>query len=164
MYRVLSDDFRKDVPAMLDQVHLRYLRVSSQERADELVGRLGDGASFAALQEEVESDEESPGYSSDLAWYTQETLERGVSADIAAQAFGINSGVFAQESDGMYYVVEVVDHQMREVDDDLAERLANVALLDWIESQQALVERLEYDPGYVLVEPPATSENPLMNP
>jgi hypothetical protein len=163
-YQALSEDFRKDVPATLDQVQLRYLQVSSQEKADELVQRLGDGTSFELLKDEVESDEESPGYGSDLRWYARETLEQGLSTDIADQAFSMDSGVFTQESGGMYYVVEVVDHRVREVDDDLAKQLGNIAFFDWLKSQQALAQHLGYDPQYVLVELTATPENPLMNP
>ncbi|MBN1811418.1 MAG: SurA N-terminal domain-containing protein [Anaerolineae bacterium] len=164
MYEVLFEDFRKDVPATLDQVQLRYLRVTTAEQASELAGRLEAGASFETLKEEVELDEEAPGYGSDLQRYTQETLEQALGADIVDQAFGMTSGVFTQESQGMYYVVEVVDHGIRDVEDTLADQLANVALLEWIESQQESVEHLEYDPEYVLVDAPASSENPLMNP
>lgn len=164
MYEVLVEDFRKDVPTTLDQVQLRYLRVTDEEKASELARRLEDGVSFEALKEEVEFDDVAPGYGSDLQWFTEETLEQNLGVDVVDQAFSMDSGVFAQESQGMYYVVEVVDHRMRDVEDTLADQLASAALLEWIESQQELVERLDYDPEYVLVDAPASSENPLMNP
>jgi hypothetical protein len=164
LYEVLREDFRKDVPAALDQVQLRYLRVMDEEKANELSQRLAGGASFEALKEEVELDEEAPGYGSDLDWFTEETLEQDLGVDIASQAFSLDSGVFAQESEGMYYVVEVVDHRMRDVEGTLANQLANMALSELIDSQQELVEHLEFDPEYVLVDAPASSENPLMNP
>jgi hypothetical protein len=164
MYGVLLEDFRKDVPTALDQVQLRYLRVNSEEQANELAQRLGDSISFEALKEQVELDEEAPGYGSDLRWYTEETLEQEFGVDVVDQAFSVASGVFAQESQGMYYVFEVVEHRVRDVEDTLADQLANTALSEWIESQQASVERLEYDPGYVLVDAPASSEDLLTNP
>lgn len=164
MYEVLSEDFRKNIPSALDQVQLQYLRVTTAEQTSELAQRLEDGASFEALKEEIESDEEAPGYGSDLHWFTQETLGRELNVDIADQAFGMGAGVFTQESEGAYYVVEIVDHRIRDVDSALADQIANMALLEWIESQQELVERLEYDPEYVLVDAPASPENPLMNP
>jgi hypothetical protein len=164
MYEVLFEDFRKDVPATLDQVQLRYLQVNSEEQANELAQRLGDGISFEALEEQVELDEEAPGYGSDLQWYTEETLEQELGVDVVVQAFSMASGVFAQESQGTYYVVEVVEHRMRDVEDALADQLANTALSEWIESQKASVERLEYDPEYVLVDAPASSEDSLTNP
>lgn len=164
MYEVLLEDYFKDVPATLDQVQLRYLRVIDEEKASELAQRLEEGASFEALKEEIEFDEEAPGYGSELKWFTEETLEQELVADMVEPAFSIDSGVFTHESPGMYYVVEVVDHRMRDVEDTLADQLANAALLEWIESQQESVERLEFDPEYVLVDAPASPENPLMNP
>lgn len=164
MYEMLMEDFRKDVPATLDQVQLRYLQAPGEEKASELAQRLKDGASFDALKEEIQSDEEAPGYGSDLQWFTEETLEQTLGVDAVAQAFSMDSGVFAQESQGMYYVVEVVDHRMRDVEDTLADQLASAALLEWIEAQQELVERFDFDPEYVLVDAPASPENPLMNP
>ena len=160
MYEALVEDFRKDVPTTLDQVQLQYLRVTDEEKASELAQRLKDGASFEALKDEVEFDEEAPGYGSDLQWFTEETLEQNLGVDIVGQAFGMDSGVFAQESQGMYYVVEVVDHRMRDVEGTLADQLAGMALLDWIESQQELVEHFDYDREYVLVDVPASSGNP----
>jgi hypothetical protein len=164
MYKVLLEDFLKDVPGTLEQVQLRYLRVMDQGRADELARRLGEGDPFEVLKEEIEFDEEAPGYGSDLQWFTEETLEQNLGVDIVDQAFGMDAGVFTQESEGVYYVVEVVDHRIRDVEDTLADQLANMALQQWVESQQELVERLEFDPKSVLVDAPASPENPLMNP
>ncbi len=164
MYEALFEDFRKDVPATLDQVQLRYLRVTTEEQASELAQRLEDGTSFEALREQVEFNEEAPGYGSDLTWYTEETLEQELGVDIAGRAFSVDSGLFTQESQGMYYVVEVVEHRERDVGDTLADQLASAALSDWIESQQASVEHLEYDPEYVLVDAPAGAQNPQINP
>jgi hypothetical protein len=164
MYEALFEDFLKDVPDTLDQVQLRYLRVMDQGKADELVRRLEEGDPFEVLKEEIEFDEEAPGYGSDLQWFTEETLEQNLGVDIVGRAFGMDAGVFTQESEGMYYVVEVVDHRMRDVEDTLADQLANMALQEWVESQQESVERLEFDPDSVLVDAPASPENPLMNP
>jgi hypothetical protein len=164
MYEVLLEDFRKDVPVTLDQVHLRYLRVTTEEQAGELLRRLEDGSSFEALQGEIELDTENPGSGSDLAWYTEETLEQALGADVVERAFGVDSGLFIQESQGMYFVVEVVEHSVRDVGDTLADQLASKALSDWIEAQQASVEHLDYDHDYVLVDAPAGAQNPQTNP
>lgn len=155
LYQVLLEDFQREVPATADQVQVRYLRVDSQEKADELVERLEEGASFEALKEEVESDAEAPGYGSELQWYTKDTLEQALSADIAAQAFSIKSGVFsAQGALGTgYYAIEVVDHQeTREVDEELSRQLAATKLQEWLDVQMSSVERREYDPALMAVE------------
>jgi parvulin-like peptidyl-prolyl isomerase len=156
LYEVLLEDSQREVPVTADQVQVRYLQVDSQEKADELVERLEEGTSFEALKEEVEADAEAPGYGSELQWYTKDTLEQALGADIAAQAFSMKSGVFsAQGAMGtVYYTVEVVDHQeSREVDDELSRQLAAVELQEWLDTQMnSVVERLEYDPALMEVE------------
>jgi hypothetical protein len=163
MYEVLFKDFLKDVPATLDQVQLRYLRVNTEGQANELAQRLEDGAAFETLKEEIELDEENPGSGSDLKWYTKETLEQEMGSDIASQAFGLGTGLFVQESQ-MYYVIDVVEHHQREVEGTLADQLANIAMLDWIETEQESVMRLGYNLDYVLVDAPASAQNPQGNP
>ncbi len=156
MYEVLLEDFQREVSATADQVQLRFLQVDSQEKADELVGRLEEGASFEALQEEVEADAEAPGYGSELQWYTKDALEQTLGVDIAAQAFSIKSGVFSAQGalGATYYAVEVVDYQeAREVNDELSRQLAATKLQEWLDAQMiSVVERLEYDPALMAVE------------
>jgi parvulin-like peptidyl-prolyl isomerase len=155
MYDVLLEDYRKEVPAVMDQVQLRYLQVSTQEKADELVVRLEEGASFEELKAEVEADAEAPGYGSELRWYTQDALEQELGADIAAQAFSIQSGVFSgQESQGIvFYAVEVIDRQEdREVDEDVSRQLASDLLNEWLNTQmETTVEYLDYNSSLILV-------------
>lgn len=155
MYDVLLEDYGEEVPATLPQVQLRYLQVSTQEKADELVNRLEDGASFEGLKVEVEADAETPGYGSELQWYTQAQVEDQLGIDVATQAFSIQSGVLSgQDVQGIvYYAVEVVDHQeAREVDDDLSEQLAGEMLNEWLNSQmETVVEYLDYNPTLIVV-------------
>jgi parvulin-like peptidyl-prolyl isomerase len=155
MYEVLLEDYLKDVPTSMDQVQLRYLQVSTPGEADDLVKRLEEGASFDDLKAEVEADAETPGYGSELQWYTQDAVERELGADVAAQAFSTKSGVFSgQETDGLvYYAVEVVDHQEdRELDEDARRQIASDQLNEWLNSRlETDVEYLDYDPNLIVV-------------
>ncbi|MFL7793922.1 MAG: SurA N-terminal domain-containing protein [Anaerolineae bacterium] len=154
MYDVLLEDYRKEVPATMDQVQLRYLQVSTQEEADDLVVRLEAGVSFEELKAEVEADAETPGYGSELQWYTQDALEQELGAGVAAQAFSIQSGVFSgQGIQGIvFYAVEVVDRQEdREVDEDVRSQIASDLLNEWLNTQMETVEYLDYNSSLILV-------------
>jgi hypothetical protein len=155
LYDVLLEDFRKDVPATMDQVQLRYLQVSTPDEADSLVARLEGGASFEALKAEVEAAPETPGYGSEARWYTSSSLQQELGIDVAFQAFSITSGVFSgQDAMGtVYYAVEVIDHQEdRAVDEELSRQLAGDLLSEWLNTQmQTVVEYKEYDPDLVTV-------------
>ena len=155
MYEVLLEDYLKDVPTSMDQVQLRYLQVSTPGEADDLVKRLEEGASFDDLKAEVEADAETPGYGSELQWYTRDAVERELGADVAAQAFSIKSGVFSgQQTDGLvYYAVEVVDHQEdRGLDEEARRQIASDQLNEWLNSRlETDVEYLDYDPNLITV-------------
>ncbi len=147
----LLDDFGKEIPDTADQVQLRYLRVVSETQASELLTVLveGDG-DFESLKEEASEVGE-------LEWYPEAILTVDVSEEVAKQAFALEAGtgVFSQTvvtdyGATSYYIVEVVDHQVREVDETMRDRLAWEAFDEWMEGQMALVERLEYDPSLVV--------------
>ncbi|MBN1977523.1 MAG: SurA N-terminal domain-containing protein [Anaerolineae bacterium] len=155
MYEVLLEEYLEDVPIAMDQVQLRYLQVSTPGEADDLATRLEGGASFEELKAEVEADAETPGYGSELQWYTQDAVERELGADVAAQALGIQSGVFSgQQADGIvYYAVEVVDRQEdRELDEEARRQIASDQLGEWLNSRmETAVEYLDYDSDLIMV-------------
>lgn len=155
MYDVLLEEYRKEVPTTMDQAYLRYLQVSTLDEADELVKRLEDGASFEDLKAEVEADADTPGYGSELRWYTQDALEQELGADVAAQAFSTKAGAFSgQDAEGIvYYAVEVVDFQAdRELDEDVSRQLASELLNEWLSSRmETAVEYLDYNEDLILV-------------
>ena len=153
----LLDDFVEKVPDTADQVQLRYLRVVSETQASELLTALVEGnGDFESLKEEASAVGE-------LEWYTEAILAKDISKEVAEQAFALEAGtgVFSQTvvttyGATSYYIVEVVDHQVREVDETMRDRLAQDAFDEWMEGQMALVERLEYDPSLVVSEAATT--------
>jgi parvulin-like peptidyl-prolyl isomerase len=157
LQEALLDDFGKEIPLTIDQVQLRYLRVVSETQASELLTALveGDG-DFESLKEEASEV-------GDLAWYPKAILSVDVSEEVAEQAFALEAGtgVFSQTvvtdyGATSYYIVEVVDHQVREVDETMREQLAQQAFDEWMDGQMAQVERLEYDPSLVVSEASTT--------
>jgi hypothetical protein len=152
----LVDHFGEQVPDKAEQVQMRYLTVDSQERADDLAARLEAGAPFETLKGEIEADAESPGYGIDLRWYTQPVLGTLLGEEAATQAFSISQGVFVQGKEGPFYVVEVVDRQVRALGEEGRLQLAAEQLNEWLTAQESLVEYKEYDLDFILVEPEAT--------
>ena len=159
LQEALVDEFGEDIPMTADQVQLRYLRVYSDTQANELLVRLLAGeADFETLRTELEDpDAEAPGMGSDLEWYPRGLLEQQFSAEFADEAFSLETGTFTHMVESeyggtSYYVVEVVAHEEREMDETTHTHLARNAFNEWLEEQMESVERLEYDPTILVPE------------
>ena len=168
LQEALLDEFGETVPAEMDQVQLQYLRVYSDTQANELFIRLlSEETDFATLREEIESpDAEISGIGGDLKWYPKALLEEQFSVEFAEEAFALGTGVFTQTIESeyggtSYYVVEIVAHEERLVDDQNRTLLARIAFDQWLEEQMALVERLDYDATALFPESAGIETNPL---
>ena len=137
-----------EVPDTVDQVKLFYLSVDDEERANDVVARLDAGEDFQALVDELEADEEVSAYGTELDWYPVDLLERYLDADLAELALDLEVGEHSQPVPGQdgtrYSVIEVVGHEVRELDDGQRETLGEDAFQDWLDAQQVLVERRAY--------------------
>jgi len=144
----LVEQFKAEVPATADQVKVRYLSVNSQEQADELAGRLDAGEDFQALLDEVTKDESAAGYGTELDWLPKSLLARRLDAEVADLAFTLGVGEHSQpvpSQDGTRYtIIEVVGHEVRELDRSMQEQLGTTAFQEWLDAQMTLVERRTY--------------------
>jgi len=144
----LRDQMRAEAPTVADQVKLRYLSVDSEGRADEFVARLDAGEDFQTLVDELRGDEEVVVYSNELDWLPKSALEARLDAMLADLAFGLGVGEHSQpvlNQEGTWYtVIEVLGHEMRELDQSLREQLGDDLFQEWLEAQQVLVERGTY--------------------
>jgi parvulin-like peptidyl-prolyl isomerase len=153
----LLDQMTEEVPAMADQVELQRLMVDSEERASELAARLDAGEDFQTLADELDEEETGGGYSFVPSWFPVDTLEQDLGADLADAVLSLEVGEHSQpvpNADGtQYIVVEVLSREVRELDEWSRRQRATEALQEWLEGQQVLVERTEYDPDIVPTEP-----------
>ncbi|MDY7079834.1 MAG: SurA N-terminal domain-containing protein [Chloroflexota bacterium] len=144
----LQEQMSAEAPTTADQVKLRYLSVDSEERANELSARLNAGEDFQTLADELEEDEEAGGYSYELEWFPKSVLERNLSTELANLAFSLEVGEHSQPvlgQDGTWYtIIEVMGHEVRDLDQFIREQMGNDAFQEWLESQQVLVERSTY--------------------
>jgi len=142
----LRDDMKEELPSEAEQVKLDVLSVSSEERADELAQRLDEGEDYETLAEEIQADEEDPGYSNELDWLPRELLENRLGAEVADQAFSLAVGdhsgpITMGEQAQSYYVIQVTGREVRELEDSVREQMAQDAFQSWLDAQQSLVER-----------------------
>ena len=130
---------------------MRYLTVDSEERADELAARLDDGEDFQILADELEAEEEPTGFSGELSWYPRDVLEQmltSLGAELIDQAFSLAVGEHGQpvanEEGARYTIIEVMGHEVRELDEEMRQQLTDEAFREWLEDEQVKVERIEY--------------------
>lgn len=142
----LREDIKEELPSEAEQVTLRFLSVNSEDQAAELAQRLDGGEDFEALAEEVEADEEQPGYSSELSWLPRELLENRLGEELADRAFSLDVGDHSEpvgvgEQSQTYYIIVVTGREMRDVEDSVRDQMAEDAFQSWLDAQQSLVER-----------------------
>jgi len=142
----LTEDMKEELPDEAEQVELQFLSVNSEERASELAQRLDEGEDFETLAEEIQADEEAPGFSNELSWLTKELLASRLGEEVAERAFDLEVGAHSEpiavgEQNQSYYVIQVTGHEVRELEDSVREQMAQNAFQSWLDAQQSLVER-----------------------
>jgi parvulin-like peptidyl-prolyl isomerase len=102
-------------------------------------GRIERGEDFAIVAQEVSTDTLTVENGGAVGWVTPGQLTERYGADLDAYVFGLEVGELGMvESDGMYYVVMVLDRDENGPlpADVLAQRQSS-ALADWLEEQKA---------------------------
>ncbi len=144
-----------EAPTTADQVKLRFLSVVTETLANDLAARLDAGEDFQALADELEASGE--GTSSEMDWSTKEDAELTLGAEIADLVFGMAAGQRTQPvlnmNDSRYLIIEVVGHEVRELDEYARQRLGQQAFQEWLDAQQVLVQRREIDPDLIPTTP-----------
>jgi parvulin-like peptidyl-prolyl isomerase len=145
----LREQLEAEVSPTADQVKLRYLFVDDEERANDLAARLDGGEDFQALVDELVEDEESVGFGTELDWLPKNMLELRLDAELADMAFSLEVGEHSQpvlsEDGNLYTIIQVAGREVREVDDAMRGSMGDAAFQEWLEDQQVLVERREYE-------------------
>ncbi|HEY71734.1 MAG: hypothetical protein DRJ03_11340 [Chloroflexi bacterium] len=142
----LREQMDAEVPTTAEQVKLRYINVDSEEWASDFAVRLDEGEDFETLAGELEEDEQVSGFDRELGWYPLSALEGIVGATLSELAFSLDVGEHSQaaadEGGTRYYVIEVLGHEVRELDDYVLQQVQDEAFQEWIEAQKqiALVE------------------------
>ncbi len=153
----LADTIGANIPAVADQVHIRQMKLSTEQDAIEIIEALRDGESFAVLAnraDAVQPNAEDPYRfrGGDLGWlplgrlmpeigrpaFDAEVGEvlgpiRGI--DIAAMQQGMPSEYF--------YVVQVLGHEVRPVAEDLLARMRREHFDTWLNGKVSQAEAFD---------------------
>jgi parvulin-like peptidyl-prolyl isomerase len=154
----VSEAITADVATIVDQVRLRQIRVSTEQEAFEILEALRDGESFAALARNADAprDANDPNryLGGDLDWQPRESL--GV--NVAAEAFeapigpvvgpirdvdilGAQAGQLPQE---YYFIIQVLGHQVRPLDEAMLESQREERFDTWLSSGRSQAETFDY--------------------
>jgi parvulin-like peptidyl-prolyl isomerase len=151
----LQQQFTADVPTTADQVKLRFLSVVTETLANDLSTRLDAGEDFQALADELQAN--GSGTGSEVDWSTKKDMELTLGAEIADLVFGMAAGERSQPvpngNDTRYLIIEVVGHEVRDMDEEARQQLGSEAYQAWLEAQQVAVERRPYDPDLIPTQP-----------
>lgn len=145
------------IPAVVDQVHLRQVRVQTEQEAIELLEALRDGESFAALARNADSVREANDpnrfQGGDMGWVPRESLpfrvaDAAFEAEIGAvlgpiQDTDLRAAQQGQPAD-FYYVIQVLGHEVRELDADTLQQQRDEFFNTWLSGQRGKAETFTY--------------------
>lgn len=126
------DQIAAGVPQAVEQVHARWLRLSTAELAQQALQQVGAGASFADLAAQAD-----PLTGGDLDWFP-----RGFLTDPALEeaAFSLQPGEVSQviESSLGFVLLQTIERDpARQLSTDARLRLQAQAVADWLEQRRA---------------------------
>lgn len=146
LIEALQEDMKQELPQEAEQAKLDVLLLNNEQQAAEVAERLDAGDGFEALAEEIEGDEEQPGYRSELDWIPTDMLESQLGQEFADLALdleidGYTDPITMGEEDPTYYIIRLAGREVRALDEALQEQMVNEAYRSWLEAQQTFVER-----------------------
>ncbi len=129
-----------------EQVEVRVVSAPDEESLSEIAARLDAGEDFQTISDELA--EEGTGYASELGWYPKSVLASQLGEELAEQAFNLEVGErtepMALGEGQQYAILEVTGHEVRPVEDYVKQQMADQAFQTWLEAQQVVVERKDY--------------------
>ncbi|MGD2252812.1 MAG: peptidylprolyl isomerase [Anaerolineales bacterium] len=138
----LMDEMQKEIPREVDQVWLRHILLEDETAADEVLLRLEQGEAWEDLAVELSQDLTTSQQGGDLGWSTMQDLIDQFGSDIAELAFDTSVGeTFGPvETAQGWEVVEVLGHEVRQLDDQAYRLLVEDTFSIWLESAQEMSE------------------------
>ncbi|MGD8759740.1 MAG: peptidylprolyl isomerase [Anaerolineales bacterium] len=143
----LTDEMQKDVPREADQVWLRHILVEDEATAEEVLLRLEQGEPWADLAAELSQDLYTSEQGGDLGWMTMQDLMDQFGSELAELAFDTPVGeIFGPvETAQGWELVEVLGHEVRELDDEAYRLLVEDTFSRWLESEHTVSDIIVED-------------------
>jgi parvulin-like peptidyl-prolyl isomerase len=143
LYDKVREAIVSGIPTLMDQVQARYIAFPSEEEAAQVVERLDAGEAWEDIVAEIEADEESAAFASELDWRTEAFVTEQFGAEISQAVFDAPVGSYTQPLlgvSGRYYVIQVLGHEERELDPLMRAFERDRAFREWFNLQRQGVE------------------------
>jgi foldase protein PrsA len=122
----------------VEQVHARHILVADEETGKQVLARLNAGEDWAALAKELSQDTSNKDNAGDLGWFPRGqmvaafedvafSLEPGKTSDLVQTEFG-------------YHIIQVLEKDMREMDDATYDSAVQTAFGKWLEEQKSAAD------------------------
>ena len=132
-----------EAPATGEFVWARHILVPDQETAQQAFDRLQAGEDFAALANELSTDEGSKINGGDLGWFTRGTMV----APFEEAVFALELGEISQpvSSDFGYHVIQLLGREERPLDPQQLQEAKQRVYEDWLEQAKAAANIETFD-------------------
>jgi parvulin-like peptidyl-prolyl isomerase len=133
----------EQVPTSELQVRARHILVETQEEADAVLERLGQGEDFAAVAMEVSTDTTSGEEGGELGWFPMGVMDTAFEEAAFSLGVGELSGVV--ESSYGFHIIQVEERdEDRELDADMLAQRKSEAFQVWLENLEAEADIVKY--------------------
>ena len=144
IYGAMFERVTAAVPTSVEQVHVRYILLESEEEARNVLAQLQAGGDFAALAQEFSRDESTRESGGDRGWFPQglDLMPPEIEAAAFALEVGQTSGVVASQFG--YYILQLLERDPdRPLSSEIWQSLKGQTFARWLEEQRtaATIER-----------------------
>lgn len=147
LYDKLRQAMAAELPQAMEQVQIRYFSLPTQEEAGQVAERLDKGEKWEEIAAEIKADEESQAYASEPDWATRGFLAEQFGEEAADTVWETPVQSYTTPlagTDGRWYLVQVIDRQVRELESWLRSYEEQRVFQEWLQGQMATVQYGEW--------------------
>ena len=121
-----------------EQVHARHILLPDEATANEVLALLQDGEDWATLAAELSQDTSNKDSEGDLGWFPRGVMVKAFEDAAFALEPGATSGPVV--TDFGVHIIQVLEKDIRAMDDATYDSVASQAAYTWLEEQEALAD------------------------
>jgi len=132
LYSKFLDFYTKDIETNQEQVWVRHIVTTDEQKAKDAVAKLNSGTSFRDVAAEFSESQTNDG---DLGWLTRGEQE----AAVELVAFGLDVGKISEpvQTATGWEIIQVLGHEVRQVSDERLDALRSDKLTEFLNQQKA---------------------------